>query len=182
MPDAPPSSAPRPAPKPPRPAAMVLTALGAVVIGLLLFAVVTRVMSTQTVRRAATAPREFDVGPADQRAKAIARDRTPLLFPDPLDRAREIYVQHLGGDRWVAFEARAPGAAQRCVVRWRVTEGDFVDPCNGTVYPADGAGLASYPARVDGNGRLLVDLRAPRPPASPPESSPPGATATSVPV
>ena len=151
---------------------MVATAVAAVVVGIALFAVAVKVMGNQSVQRQATDFREFDVGSAAQRAAAVDRDRTPLLFPDPLERDREIYVQHLGAKSWVAFEARAPGAARNCVLRWRVAEQSFGDPCTGAVYPRDGTGLTSYPARVDKDGRLLVDLRSP---AHPVPQTQPGA-------
>ena len=107
--------------------------------------------------------KEFDVGRAEDRARSIARDG-PLLFQDPLGRGRDVYVQHLGDDRWVAFAARAPGAPARCVLTWRKAEGHFADPCDQATYPSDGAGLVQYPARVDDDEHVQVDLNSPRSP------------------
>ncbi len=146
---------------------VLITAIGAVVAAALLFAMVARAMSGNTSsgsggddgRRAA----EFDVGPAEQRAATVARDG-PFLFPDPQGRSRDIYVQHLGEKDWVAFEARASGAPRQCVLRWEQGPRRFVDPCNGRAYPPDGAGLVSFPTRVNDKGRVIVDLSSPRPP------------------
>ncbi len=142
----------------------MVTGLGAVLFAALVFALATSVLRSAS-ESSATAPVEFDVGPADQRRAVIERDG-PLLFPDALNRDRDIYVQHLSGVGWKVFEARPPGAPRRCVLRWEGPAGRFVDPCTGAAYPADGAGLVSYPTRVDDDGRLRVDLRNPQPPGS----------------
>lgn len=141
---------------------LVITGLAAVVFAALVFALATNVLRSAS-ESSATAPAEFDVGPAEQRRAVIERDG-PLLFPDALNRGRDIYVQHLGAAGWRAFEARPPGAPRRCVLRWERSHGRFLDPCTGAAYPADGAGLVSYPVRVDDDGRLRVDLRSPQPP------------------
>ena len=163
-----PSEGTPPAPRGPRPGTVAVTALGAVAVGLLLFLIVVRLAGSSGAgggRQASKSTREFDVGSAKDRASTIRRDRTPLLFPDPAGNGRAIYVQHLGDTSWAAFEARPPGADERCSVRWRVESQHFVDPCTGSTYPADGTGLVSYPTRIDEGGHLLVDLRAPRQPA-----------------
>ncbi len=147
---------------------MLVTGLGAVLAAALLFGIVARVMATNPAssgggsddgRRVA----EFDVGPAEQRAATVARDG-PLLFPDPQGGWRDIFVQHLGGKDWVAFEARASGAPRQCVLRWEQGMRHFVDPCDGRIYPPDGSGLVSFPARVNDKGRVIVDLTSPRTP------------------
>lgn len=150
---------------------MVVTGLAGVVMGIIVFVVVLKIIDTNARGGSTTAGREFDVGDARQRAQAVARDATPLLFQDPLDRDRDIYVQHLGGSDWVAFDVRAPGGARTCVLRWERAAQRFADPCTGAYFAADGTGLVSYPARVDDRGRLLVDLRSPRPPTT--TTSPP---------
>jgi hypothetical protein len=61
----------------------------------------------------------------------------------------------------VAFDARVPGSARECNLRYDLTAGDFVDPCTNTRWPASGAGLAQHPAGVNAEGHLVVDLRAP---------------------
>ncbi len=136
----------------------MLTGLAGVVAGVVVFLVVLAVAGPRSSRQAESAT--FKVGSAKRLAATVAREG-PLLFPDLLNRSRDIYVQHLGGDEWRAFEAHAPGAPRRCVLRWRRAERDFVDPCDGRTFPADGTGLTSYPATVDRDGDLIVDLNAP---------------------
>ncbi|MFN2506302.1 MAG: hypothetical protein ABR540_19155 [Acidimicrobiales bacterium] len=139
---------------------MVITGLAGVGAGILLFLVVLAATGPQSTRQAANAP--FKVGSAKSLATAVARDG-PLLFQDLLNRSRDIYVQHLGGQDWRAFEAHAPGAPRRCVLQWRPASRDFLDPCDagGRIYPADGTGLIAYPARVDSKGALTIQLDQP---------------------
>ena len=100
----------------------------------------------------------FDVGSTTVLAREVQADG-PLLFQDLLGHTRDIYVQHLGGTRWTAFEAHAPGAERRCQLEWRRRQHDFRDPCTRRVYPGDGAGLVHYRATVNRKDRLVVDLR-----------------------
>lgn len=149
---------------------VLFTAVGAVLAAALLFAIVVRVQSTSPDSAGggsggAGGRAQFDVGDAEQRAANVARDG-PLLFPDPQGRSRDIYVQHLGGSDWVAFEARATGSPRQCVLRWEHDSRRFVDPCDGRIYPADGAGLVTFPTRVDDDGRVVVDLSSPTAPQS----------------
>ncbi|MBK9179558.1 MAG: hypothetical protein IPM45_08290 [Acidimicrobiales bacterium] len=105
---------------------------------------------------------EFVVGPAEQLAAAIERDDRPLLFQDLLvGGQRDIWVQHLAADPdagWVAFDARLAGQPRSCTLEWVADDGRFVDPCDGTVVPADGGDQPGYPTRVDDDGLLVVDL------------------------
>ncbi len=97
----------------------------------------------------------FDVGPAKDRAATIQRDQTPLLFQDPVQFERPIFVQHLGNDPnkgWTAFDA----ADGTCVLTWHRESQDFTD-CNSKRYPADGTGMHQYPVTVE-NDHLIVDL------------------------
>jgi hypothetical protein len=147
---------------------VLITAIGAVLAAALLFAIVAQAMTTSTrssSNEGDTRTTEFDVGPAEQRAAAVARDG-PLLFPDPRGGSRDIYIQHLGDNNWVAFEARASGAPRRCVLRWEQPARHFVDPCDGRTFPADGSGLVTFPARVDDEDRVIVDLASPTAPSS----------------
>ncbi|MGH9152579.1 MAG: hypothetical protein ACRD03_09320, partial [Acidimicrobiales bacterium] len=102
----------------------------------------------------------FRVGRAERLARTIADDG-PFLVQDPLSagRGRNVYVQHLGGDPdegWLAVEARVPGDPG-CAVSWDRGQESFAD-CRDTGYPADGAGLTTYPAEVT-DGEVSVDLR-----------------------
>ena len=168
--------APTDPPDPPDPAdalaarrrTVLLTAIGAVVAAALLFAIVARAQSTNVDSKddRDKGALEFDAGNAERLATNIARDG-PLLYPDPRGRTRDIRVQHLGGTDWIAFEARAPGAPRQCTLRWEPGPRHFVDPCDGRIYPSNGAGLVTFPARVDDDGRVIVDLGAASSPGSP---------------
>ena len=162
-------------PDPPDPAEAVaarrrtvlVTAVGAVLAAALLFALVARAMSTSSSSGSAgdsgggsARGAQFDVGKAEDRAATVDRSG-PILFPDPGGGSRDIYVQHLGGTDWVAFEARASGAPRQCVLRWEQAARRFVDPCDGRVFPPDGAGLVTFPTHVNEKGRVIVDLSSP---------------------
>lgn len=143
---------------------LLFTAVGAVIAAALLFAVMTRVTSTTSTPAGGSGNRtaQFELGRATDYAKTIARDG-PLLFPDPQGRSRDIYIQHLGDDAWLAFEARVTGAPRQCVVKWEQGARRFVDPCDGRVFPPDGAGLVRFPTTVTDDGNVLVDLSSPSP-------------------
>lgn len=102
----------------------------------------------------------YDAGPASARAANIAKGG-PLLFSDVSSGNRDIWLQHIGDDDaqgWSAFDARRPGQGRNCTLVWRTDSGDFRDPCDGTIVPADGTGLLSYPVTVTEKGRVIVDL------------------------
>lgn len=143
---------------------VLFTAVGAVIAAALLFAVLTRVTSTASTPAGGSGAKtaQFELGRATDYAKTIARDG-PLLFPDPQGRSRDIYIQHLGGDSWVAFEARRSGTPRQCVLTWEPGPRHFVDPCDGRIYPPEGAGLVSFPTTVDDKGTVVVDLGTPSP-------------------
>ena len=97
----------------------------------------------------------FDVGPAENFAKTIERDQTPLFFNDTATGSRPIVVHHLGTDPktgWIAFDA----AVGSCTLTWHRESQDFTD-CNGRRVPADGDDLHHYPVVVE-NGDVIVDL------------------------
>lgn len=85
---------------------------------------------------------------------------TPFLLSDVSGRqARPVYLQHLGddlGEGWTAFLAVPEDSGVECAVQWNGEE--FVDPCTGDRYPADGKGLTQFPVEVDGD-RVEIDLR-----------------------
>lgn len=119
--------------------------MAGVAVGIALFAVVLQVAGPRSSENAADATFELSASLAG----AIERDG-PLLFQDLLGGTRDIFVQHLGGDNWTAFEARRPGAPPECVLAWHAGERQFRDPCDGSTFPADGTGLVSFPTTVDG--------------------------------
>lgn len=147
---------------------LAFTVVAGVLVIALVFAILNRVAAsggTSKPHASNSLAGEFDVGNAQQRATTVDRSG-PILFPDPQGHSRDIFVQHLGAATWVAFEARATGSPRSCVLRWDQAAHHFVDPCGGRVYPADGAGLVSFPTRVDEKGRIVVDLSRPTPPAT----------------
>jgi hypothetical protein len=101
-----------------------------------------------------------------QSAAAEIRDRGPILFPDPANRGRDILLQHLGDDHeqgWFAFDARPLGEDRACFLRWEAETRTFVDngKCSRSfTFPEDGEGLPQYPATVDDDGKVVVDLNA----------------------
>ena len=100
----------------------------------------------------------FVAGNATDLAEAIANDG-PLLLADVASGDRDVFLQHLGDDPltgWVVFDARRPGAGRDCTLVWG--DGQFTDPCDGTVVPADGEGLAGYDVAVDDDGKVVVTL------------------------
>jgi hypothetical protein len=102
---------------------------------------------------------------AESGAEEIAA-RGPILFPDPANRGRDILLQHLGADPeqgWLAFDARPLGEGRACFLRW--DEGTRVLVDNGEctrayTFPEDGEGLTQYPATVNDDGKVVVDLNA----------------------
>ena len=136
---------------------MVLTGVGGVLAGVLIFLIVLALAGPRSAKQSANAT--FKVGPAKRLAPEVARNG-PLLFQDLLNHSRDIYVQHLAGNDWRAFEAHAPGEPRRCVLQWHQDERQFLDPCDGRTYPADGSGLTSYRTQVDKHGLVVVDLDA----------------------
>jgi hypothetical protein len=108
---------------------------------------------------------------AERSAQTIARDG-PLLFSDVAGGGRDIFVQHIGPDpkqRWFAFDARPTGEPRNCFLQWDRDAKQFTDNgrCNRSyTIPADGEGLRQYPATVDDNGKVVIDLNAAAPPSS----------------
>lgn len=105
----------------------------------------------------------FEAGDAENRAESVERDG-PVLFPDVAGGSRDIYLNHLSDDPlegWVAFDARRPGAARECTLRWQADAQVFTDPCEeGVVIDADGGGLPRYEVTVTDDGDLEVDIAA----------------------
>ncbi|HUQ63494.1 MAG TPA: hypothetical protein VM121_07065 [Acidimicrobiales bacterium] len=166
---------------------VVLLATGAVIVGALIFAAVVNLVSTRKSTNTAGTDL-YIVGDARSLSGTVARTG-PLLFQDLLGNSRDIYVQHLGpaggepeagDDDWHTFEAHAPGAPRRCVLRWEPAAHQFIDPCDRRTYPADGAGLTTFPTSVDPDGQVVVDLRQPQPPVSTIAAAP--ATTAAVPA
>ncbi len=87
-------------------------------------------------------------------------DKAPLLFQDARGKSLDVYVSHLGTDPlqgWQAFEAHTAGVGPSCDVRWQPPT--FRDPCTGTTFPENGAGLLHYPVRIDTSDHLIVNFQ-----------------------
>jgi hypothetical protein len=123
----------------------------------------------------------FDLGLAESRAGEIAR-RGPVLYPDLLvGGQRYLWVQHLGDDplsKWFAFEAAAPGAPLSCATQWDPAPAQFVDPCTGTRFPANGAGLTQYRVNITGDDHVVVNLKEPKTTPAPTSTAPSTSTTT----
>lgn len=102
-------------------------------------------------------PDTFTAGRADSLARRIDTEG-PVGFKDPLGRGRNIWVTHLGGRRFAAFEDRLPGG---CRLVLRRGETRLRNSCTGEVQPADPRGPRHYRVSVDDKGRVVVDLRRP---------------------
>jgi hypothetical protein len=102
---------------------------------------------------------------AESVARKIAEDG-PIIYQDLAGGSRDIYVQHLGDDPeqgWLAFDVRPAGEARECALTWQVDEQQFVDngACSAAfTFPPDGTGLAQYPATVNDDGKVVIDLNA----------------------
>lgn len=139
------------------------------VVGSLVALAIVGVLVWVVVHFASENPDQVNLGSSVFRFNAdrLAREvdeRGPFLLKDPLNRGREVYVQHLGGDPgsgWLAVRAYASRQSVECLLRWEGAARQFVDPCTGRRYPAGGEGLTTYPARVE-DGTVVVDLRSSR--------------------
>ena len=139
--------------------ALVMTAVGGALAGVLIFIGIVALAGSGKAK-SHLASNVFKIGKAKDQAVIVDR-HGPLLFADPLERGRDIYVNHLTGTNWAALDVHPPGESKRCTVRWQAQPRTFRDPCSGHVFPADGAGLTRYRAYVDDKGDLIVDLRRP---------------------
>jgi hypothetical protein len=109
----------------------------------------------------------FDAGRTENLARIIESDGQPILFPDPANFSRAIYVDHAGADPqagWLAVSAFVPDQPE-CTLVFDPDAGQYVigdeqpESCDrSTTFPRSGAGLRAFPAEVD-DGRLLIDLQ-----------------------
>jgi hypothetical protein len=142
----------------------LVVGVSGVVVALLILGMVLWLSSRDDIRVRLGDDRFQDYD-ADSGAAEIA-ERGPILFPDPANRGRDIYLQHLGTDPeqgWLAFDARPLGEGRDCFLQWEPTSRTFVDngECSRTYsFPEDGEGLPQYPATVNDDGKVVVDLNA----------------------
>jgi hypothetical protein len=140
----------------------IIVGLTAVVLGIGLVFLVTRLAGTGTLDVKLGDDRFQDIGAANL-ARQIEADG-PVLFPDAGTGSRDIIVQHLGTDEttgWLAFNAQRPGQPRDCILVWQADRVLFIDSCDPAItIAADGGDQVSYPAEVDSDGRLNIDLNA----------------------
>jgi hypothetical protein len=111
----------------------------------------------------------FNAGSVENLARIIADDGQPVLFPDPANFSRSIYVDHTGASPdtgWVALSAFVPEQTE-CTLTFDPEVGAFTIDDNqpascdrATTYPRSGAGLRVFPTEVV-DGRLFVNLQEP---------------------
>lgn len=137
-----------------------------VAVASLIAVVITALVLWWAVAVASRNPEVANLGPevfrfdAEDLADEID-DRGPFLLQDPLNRGRELYVQHTGSTPrrgWQAISAYASGSDFDCLLTWSPNRELFVDPCSDETFPADGRGLARYPVEVV-DGRVEIDLK-----------------------
>ena len=135
---------------------VILSAAAGVVVAIVIFAGVVSLVGSGKAK-SKLGSNVFKLGKAKNQAQFVDRNG-PLLFPDPLQRGRDIYVNHVGPNQWAALEVHPPGEPKSCTVKWVPSSHTFHDPCSGKDYPADGAGLVRYKTAIESNGDLVVDL------------------------
>jgi hypothetical protein len=140
---------------------VILSAAAGVIVAIVIFAGVVSLAGSGKAK-SKLGSSVFNLGKAKNQAQ-IVEHNGPLLFADPLQKGRDIYVNLLGSNQWVAVEVHPPGEPKSCTVKWNGTTHTFHDPCSGKDYPADGTGLVRYMASIDKSGDLVVDLHQPVP-------------------
>lgn len=138
---------------------MILSAAAGVIVAIVIFAGILSLVGSGSAK-SHLGSNVFKLGKAKDQAKVVDRNG-PLLFADPLEKGRDIYVNHLGGAEWVAVEVHPPGESKSCTVKWNASTHMFHDPCSGRDFPADGTGLVRYKSFIQKNGDLVVDLHQP---------------------
>lgn len=114
----------------------------------------------------------FQAGRTENLARIIDTDGQPILFPDPANFSRSIYVDHQGDDPetgWIALSAFVPDQPE-CTLTFDPEVGLFAideqQPAScdrDLTFPRSGAGLRVYATEVI-DGRLTIDLQdQPRP-------------------
>ncbi len=138
---------------------VILSAAAGVIVAIVIFAGIISLVGSGKAK-SKLGSNVFKLGKAKNQAEIVDR-HGPLLFADPLEKGRDIYVNHLGGAQWAAMDVHPVGESKSCTVRWNGSTRTFHDPCSGKDYPADGTGLIRFKASIDKNGDLVVDLHQP---------------------
>src|SRR5438270_3708796 len=101
--------------KPNRSRMVILSAAAGVIVAVVVFAgIVSLVGSGKAKSKLGT--NVFKIGKAKDQAQIV--DRTgPLLFPDPLQKGRDIYVNRVADNQWVTIEVHPAGEPKSCTVK-----------------------------------------------------------------
>ena len=103
----------------------------------------------------------FTVGDADSLAEEVDT-RGPLLFQDLLGGDRDILVDHVRDEEWLAYTTALRGDCRLELVR---ATGDVRNTCDDTVVDLRSvadvkrAGAMAFSTDINENGELVVDLR-----------------------
>jgi hypothetical protein len=138
---------------------VILSAAAGVIVAIVIFAGIVSLVGSGKAK-SKLGSNLFKLGNAKNQAQIVERNG-PLLFADPLQKGRDIYVNRVGGNQWVAVEVHPPGESKSCTVKWNGSTHTFHDPCSGHDYPTDGTGLVHYKTMVQQSGDLVVDLHQP---------------------
>jgi len=138
---------------------VILSAAAGVIVAIVIFAGILSLGGSGKAK-SKLGSNVFKIGKARNQAKIVDHNG-PLLFADPLQKGRDIYVNHVANNQWVAVLVHPPGESKSCTVKWNPSAHTFHDPCSGHEYPADGIGLVRYQASIDKSGDLVVDLHQP---------------------
>jgi hypothetical protein len=137
--------------------ATIVGIVGVVVGSILIFVVLFAGTLGGDSSHTTTSNSTFNIGSAKDRATAIDRDKTPLLFNDTATGSVPLVVQHTGTDPtkgWTAFAATPDNGT--CVLEWNRDQQTF--KCGERTLPPDpGPDFHHYPTRIDGDD-LIVDL------------------------
>ena len=142
----------------------------ALLIGLaaVVFAIILGAVALEFGRRTQTlALGSADFGDLDvQRIGDLIDREGPLLLADIGGGTRQVWLQHIGDEidqGWSAFDVRQPGDPVECYADWVASTQQFVDKCDGSIYPESGSGLPQIPVFVDGS-ELTIDINGVRDP------------------
>src|SRR4051794_12136161 len=138
---------------------VILSAAAGVIVAIVIFAGVVSLVGSGKAK-SKLGSNVFKIGKAKNQAQIVDRNG-PLLFPDPLEKGRDIAVNHVGNNQWVTVDVHPQGEPKSCTVKWNESTRTFHDGCSGKDYPADGTGLVRYKTSIDKNGDLVVDLHQP---------------------
>jgi hypothetical protein len=149
----------------------VAVGVGGVVLGLALlllvvFLAIPKLTESGTVT-VNLGSRSLALGHAEVKAQLVA-ESGPIFFQDPSGGDHDLFIQHVGPDPktgWIAFDARPPGTAQVCDLKWDAQRSLFVNPdrpdCKPMTFPADGGSLQHYQVTVDSDLQLTLHLDQP---------------------